>query len=110
MMISGRQQNGVEIVMLSGCFIKSDAPSARRYLSQVIANNAKLIIDMSAVTYIDVSACAAIVFALQAMQARSGKLLLVTNALVQSFIELTRLHSIFDIVPSVDHGLLELAH
>ena len=39
------------------------------------------------------------------MQIKSGRLVLVTSPVVQSLIELTRLHTIFEILPNLPSAL-----
>ena len=65
----------------------------------------KLIIDMEKVTFIDSSGCAVLVAAYKSLQLKPGHLILVTSPAVQSLIELTRLHTIFEILPSQSAAL-----
>ncbi|MEY3760254.1 MAG: hypothetical protein RIR39_1745 [Pseudomonadota bacterium] len=66
----------------------------------------KLVIDMEKVSFIDSSACAVLISAFKGMQLKSGRLVLVTSSEVQSLIELTRLHTIFEISPTQVTALL----
>lgn len=110
MIINERKQNGIDIVELSGRFIMADTVQVRERLNELIAEgDAKLIIDLEKVTFIDSSACAVLISAYKNIQIKSGRLILVTSPVVQSLIELTRLHTIFEILPSVSNaiGVLE---
>lgn len=106
MILHEQKHDDIDIVVLSGRFIMADAPEARERLKDLIDNGTgKLIIDMEKVTFIDSSACAVLISAFKNMQIKSGRLVLVTSPVVQSLIELTRLHTIFEIAPAMPIAL-----
>ena len=101
-----QKHDDIDIVELSGRFIMADAQEVRERLKLLIDKGAgKLIIDMEKVTFIDSSACAVLISAFKSMQIKSGRLVLVTSPNVQSLIELTRLHTIFEISPTLATAL-----
>ena len=84
----------------------ADTPEVRNRLNDMIKEGSgKLIIDLEKVTFIDSSACAVLISAFKNMQIKSGRLVLVTSPVVQSLIELTRLHTIFEILPNLPSAL-----
>jgi anti-sigma B factor antagonist len=102
MILNEQKHNDIDIVLLSGRFIMADTPEVRERLKSLIdEGSGKLIIDMENVTFIDSSACAVLISAFKNMQIKSGRLVLVTSPVVQSLIELTRLHTIFEISPAL---------
>jgi anti-sigma B factor antagonist len=106
MIINVQKQDGIDIVALTGRFVMADSPDVRERLKALIdAGDGKLLIDMEKVSFIDSSACAVLISAFKGMQLRSGRLILVTSPVVQSLIELTRLHTIFEILPSLPAAL-----
>jgi anti-sigma B factor antagonist len=109
MILNERKQNDIDIVELSGRFIMADTVEVRERLNVLIAEGSgKLIIDLEKVTFIDSSACAVLISAYKNMQIKSGRLVLVTSPVVQSLIELTRLHTIFEILPTVSGAITAL--
>ncbi|PPD47194.1 MAG: anti-sigma factor antagonist [Methylobacter sp.] len=101
-MVMNEQKHGdIDIVALSGRFVMADAPEVRERLKALIDDGqGKLVIDMDQVSFIDSSACAVLISAFKAMQLKPGRLVLVTSPVVQALIELTRLHTIFEILPA----------
>ena len=106
MILHEQKHDDIDIVVLSGRFIMADTPEVRERLKSLIdEGSGKLIIDMEKVTFIDSSACAVLISAFKNMQIKSGRLVLVTSPVVQSLIELTRLHTIFEISPALPTAL-----
>jgi anti-sigma B factor antagonist len=106
MILNEQKHDDIDIVELSGRFIMADTPEVRERLKVLIdEGHGKLIIDMEKVTFIDSSACAVLISAFKNMQIKSGRLVLVTSPVVQSLIELTRLHTIFEILPTLPAAL-----
>lgn len=106
-LLEDTQHGDIDIVELSGRFTMADCADIREHIKPIIEKGqGKLIIDMDKVTFIDSSACAVLISAFKGMQLRSGRLILVTNSSVQSLLELTRLHTIFEITPSQPAALL----
>ena len=109
MILNERKQNDIDIVELSGRFIMADTVEVRERLNVLISEGSgELIIDLEKVTFIDSSACAVLISAFKNMQIKSGRLVLVTSPVVQSLIELTRLHTIFEILPTVSGAITAL--
>lgn len=107
MILLEQKHNDINIVELSGRFAMADCSDVRKHLKSLIdEGQGKLVIDMAKVSFIDSSACAVLISAFKGMQLRSGRMILVTSSSVQSLIELTRLHTIFDISPSQSAALL----
>ena len=101
MILHEQKHNDIDVLELSGRFIMADTPEVRNRLNDMIKEGSgKLIIDLEKVTFIDSSACAVLISAFKNMQIKSGRLVLVTSPVVQSLIELTRLHTIFEILPN----------
>lgn len=101
MLINEQKIKDIDIVGLSGRFVMADAPEIRdRLKSLVDEGEGKLLVNMEQVTFMDSSACAVLISAFKAMQLRQGRLVLVTSPVVQSLIELTRLHTVFEILPT----------
>ncbi|MCX7099805.1 MAG: STAS domain-containing protein [Methylococcales bacterium] len=106
MLLHEQKNDDIDIVALSGRFIMANAPETRERLKTLIdQGTGKLIIDLEKVTFIDSSACAVLISAFKNMQIKSGRLILVTSPVVQSLIELTRLHTIFEIAPALPAAL-----
>jgi anti-sigma B factor antagonist len=106
MILHEQKHNDIDIVALSGRFIMADTPEVRERLKSLIdEGSGKLIINMENVTFIDSSACAVLISAFKNMQIKSGRLVLITSPVVQSLIELTRLHTIFEISPAMPTAL-----
>jgi len=106
MILHEQKHDNIDIVVLSGRFIMADTPEVRERLKSLIdEGSGKLIIDMEKVTFIDSSACAVLISAFKNIQIKSGRLVLVTSPVVQSLIELTRLHTIFEISPALPKAI-----
>jgi anti-sigma B factor antagonist len=106
MVINEQKHDDIDLVVLSGRFVMADAPEVRERLKSLIdEGQGKLLIDMEKVSFIDSSACAVLISAYKGMQLKSGRLILVTSPVVQSLIELTRLHTIFEIFPTLPAAL-----
>ncbi|MEI6542759.1 MAG: STAS domain-containing protein [Methylococcales bacterium] len=106
MILHEQKHNDIDVLELSGRFIMADTPEVRNRLNDMIKEGSgKLIIDLEKVTFIDSSACAVLISAFKNMQIKSGRLVLVTSPVVQSLIELTRLHTIFEILPNLPSAL-----
>lgn len=88
-----------EVVRMSARVDAAAADTIRADLMRAIGGeSSRLLIDMSAVTFIDSSGLGVIVTAAKASISRSGSLaLFALPAKVRSLIELTRLHLLFDI-------------
>jgi anti-sigma B factor antagonist len=70
------------------------------------AGGQQLVIDLSQVNFIDSSGLGALLSGFKSANLHSGSLVLAAlQSRVQSMFELTRLHRVFDIFPSVDEAL-----
>jgi anti-sigma B factor antagonist len=110
MVINEQKHDDIDIVALSGRFVMADAPEVRESLKTLIeAGQGKLVVNMESVTFIDSSACAVLISAFKAMQLKTGRLVLVNSPIVQSLIELTRLHTVFEIMPNAEAAIAALS-
>ncbi|UOA09141.1 STAS domain-containing protein [Methylobacter sp. S3L5C] len=110
MILHEQKHNDIDIIELSGRFIMANTAEVRERLKALIdKGSGKLIIDMEKVTFIDSAACAVLISAFKNMKIKSGRLILVNSPIVQSLIELTRLHTIFEILPNLPASLSQLA-
>ncbi|MDD5272363.1 MAG: STAS domain-containing protein [Methylovulum sp.] len=110
MNINEQKQDDIDIVSLSGRFVMAEAPEVRERLKALVdTGQGKLVIDMGEVSFIDSSGCAVLISAFKAMQLKPGRLVLVTSPTVQALIELTRLHTVFEISPNVQTAVIALA-
>ncbi len=106
MILCEQKHDDIDIIELSGRFIMADTPEVNERLKALInEGNGKLIIDMEKVTFLDSSACSVLISAFRTMKTKPGRLILVTSPVVQSLIELTRLHTIFEILPNIPTAL-----
>lgn len=89
----------VDVVELTGRLVVLDAQELREKIVNIIKDgNGKLVIDMQGVSFVDSSGLSVFISALKAMEMRQGRLVLsALTPSVQSLIELTRLHHIFEI-------------
>jgi len=110
MVINERKQDGIDIVVLSGRFVMENAQEVKQRIQSVINDGqGKLLIDMEKITFIDSSAFSVLVSAYKELQLKTGHLVLITSPVVQSLLELTRLHTIFEIMPNQAIALETLA-
>jgi anti-sigma B factor antagonist len=92
-------QEGADIVKLPERLMMADAAGARATLKDIIdQGGGKLILDLSATSFMDSSGLAVIVSALQAARKREGDVYLcgMSNT-VRALFELTRLQTVFQI-------------
>jgi anti-sigma B factor antagonist len=110
MVITEQRQNDIDIIILSGRFVMANAQEVKERLDSLIAQSkSKILIDMEKVTFIDSSAFAVLVSIYKELHSKSGHLVLVTSPVVQSLLELTRLQTIFEIMPNQTVALETLA-
>lgn len=75
-------------------------------LGHLDAEGCQLVLDLSAVSFIDSSGLGALLSGFKAANLRSGRLVLAgLQPRVQSMFELTRLHRVFEIFPSTQAAL-----
>ena len=101
-----RDEGGVAIVQLSGEIDLESSPKVRLALLDCVGSKAGVLVDMSAVTYIDSSGVASLVEAFQNARksdTRFGLAEVSESAL--RVLELARLDKVFSIHPTVADGL-----
>jgi anti-sigma B factor antagonist len=100
------EKQGVSVVVLRGDVDLSSSPEARKLLLASIGENDKLLVDLSAVTYIDSSGIASLVEALQASK-KNGKqfALAAASEPTRRVLELARLDKVFKMYATVDEGI-----
>ena len=101
-----REQQGVSIVSLSGEVDLETSPEARRVLLDCVGQGKPLLVDLSAVTYIDSSGVASLVETYQAARADGGSfaLVMISDA-VRRVLQLARLDKIFSIYDTIEDGI-----
>jgi anti-sigma B factor antagonist len=110
MVINEQKQNDVDIVVLSGRFVMENAQEVKGRIHAIIRDGqGKLLLDIEKVSFIDSTALAVLVSAYKDLQLKAGHLVLITSPVVQSLLELTRLHTIFEIMPNQGVALEILA-
>ncbi|MFK7845578.1 MAG: STAS domain-containing protein [Rhodothermales bacterium] len=94
-----RTTSGVDIVKLPEKLMMANAADARASLKEIVgAGSGKLIIDLADTEFMDSSGLAVLVSCLQAARKKDGDVYLVRmGATVRALIELTRLHTVFQI-------------
>ena len=101
-----RDAGGAAVVTLSGDVDLESSPRVRTALLECVRSKTGVVVDMSAVAYIDSSGVASLVEAFQS--ARKGDTRFVLAAVSDAamrVLELARLDKVFTIVASVDDGL-----
>jgi len=98
MSLPSRTVDGVEVVALAGRLDAASAPEVREQIKEVIhAGIGKVLIDLSAVKFLDSSGISVLVGAMKEASSRGGRIaLLKVPPTVRSLLELTRLHRVFD--------------
>lgn len=101
-----REVNGNLVVMLTGEIDLDRAPAVRRQLLDCVKRQQDVLVDLSAVTYIDSSGIASLVEALQWAKRRGSDLCLVAvSPQALRVFELARLDKVFSIHPTIDAAL-----
>jgi len=105
--IKTRIVDGTTILSPMGEIDLSRAPSLRTHISAVQAKRPRrLIIDLTAVPYMDSSGVATLIEAMQTARRSGGKLVLCAlQEKVRSIFEIARLETVFTIVNTTDEGL-----
>jgi anti-sigma B factor antagonist len=101
-----REVNGNLVVALSGEIDLDRAPAVRRQLLDCVKRQQDVLVDLSAVTYIDSSGIASLVEALQWAKRRGSDLSLVAvSPQALRVFELARLDKVFAIHSDIDAAL-----
>jgi anti-sigma B factor antagonist len=91
------------VISLSGEVDLNESPNVRKLILRSLKNNLNLLIDLSAVEYIDSSGVASLVEGLQTARAQNLKFaLLGVSESAMQVLQLSRLDSVFTIYPSLD--------
>lgn len=94
------------IIALKGDIDLESSPAARELLLSSVARNKNLLVDLSAVTYIDSSGVASLVEALQASRKNGTDFALAAaSESARRVLELARLDKVFTMHDTVDDGL-----
>ncbi len=111
MKINSKEQQGVQVVEVSGDIDFHTSRDLREKFQQILNNKgAKLLVNLKKVNYIDSSGLATFVEALQHVKQSGGKLVLVGLApAVRGVFEIAKLDSIFSLSDSEEKALLTLS-
>ncbi len=103
---SVREEQGAVIACLGGDVDLENSPRARELLLECAGRGKKVLVDLSAVSYIDSSGVASLVEAFQlAKRNRTDFALVSVNTAALRVLELARLDKVFTIHESVSDGL-----
>jgi anti-anti-sigma factor len=101
------QHDGATVIKLAGEIDMNHSPAVHQSLVEVLtAKPARLIIDLTAVSYMDSSGVGILVDALRRMRASNGKLALVAVApRVLSVLQITKLDQFFEMYATLPEAL-----
>ena len=100
------ERNGTVVVALSGDVDLESSPQARRVLLDAVERGRGVLVDLSAVEYVDSSGVASLVEAFQQARKRRAEFALVCVAeSTRRVLELARLDRVFQIYPSLEEAL-----
>ena len=104
---SERTDDGVAIVEIAGELDLYTAPQLKETLLSTLDNGVlSIVVDMTAVNFIDSSALGVLIGAVKRLHTREGRLALVSvDENVNWIFKITGLNSVFDIYPSRDEAL-----
>jgi anti-sigma B factor antagonist len=106
MQYATREQDGYLVVSLAGEIDMSTSPLARQQILDLIGTGRNLLVDLSAVSYIDSSGVASLVEGYQAARKKKLKFgLIAVSEAVMSVLKLARLDQVFPIHASVAERL-----
>lgn len=104
------EREGASVVVFRGEIDLESSPAARRTLLNCFSHTSNVIVDLSAVTYIDSSGVASLVEALQASKKNGSHFsLAAVSEPTRRVLELARLDKVFTIHGSVDEALQKQA-
>jgi anti-sigma B factor antagonist len=105
--VATHRKDHSNILPLAGEIDLHVSPIIRTSLNEMIAKKPKqLVVDLSGVPYIDSAGLAAVMEAMQEVQAYGGKFALAgLQKTVRSVFEMSQLHQVFSIYPDVDAAL-----
>ena len=104
---AGPVQDRSNVLPLKGEIDLHVSPSVTALLDEMIDKKPeRLVVDLSGVTYIDSAGLAALIQAMQKVEAYGGKFLLAgLQETVRSIFEISRLDQVFQIFPDADSAL-----
>lgn len=109
MLIDEQKHDDIDIIILSGRFVMEYAQESKSLIiDNINKGHGKVLINMEKITFMDSSGLAVLIQVYKELQLKSGRLILVTNPVVQSLLELTRMHTIFEILPNQNNALATL--
>jgi len=101
-----REQNDVVVVALEGDVDLQSSPEARKILLECVGRKRPVLVDLSAVNYIDSSGVASLVESLQTARKSGGSLALVAvSEGALRVLQLARLDKVFTICDTIEEGL-----
>ncbi len=101
-----KDENGTTVVTFEGDVDLESSPEARRILLDCLGRTSSLLVDLSAVTYIDSSGIASLVESFQnARKAGRHFALVAVSGSVLSVLRLSRLDKVFTIYDTLEDGL-----
>jgi anti-sigma B factor antagonist len=101
-----RRERGAAIVSLAGDIDLEHSPVAREVLLDCVEREQKVIVDLSAVSYIDSSGVASLVEAFQRSRKKGGAFSLASvNPAALRVLQLARLDKVFSIHATLEEGL-----
>ncbi|MEO5373386.1 MAG: STAS domain-containing protein [Alphaproteobacteria bacterium] len=110
MTCEAQEKNGATVVSLSGEIDLQTSPDVRRFLLKSLSQGKSLVVDMSAVGYIDSSGIASLVEAYQTARKMGLRFALAqVGPSAMRVFQLARLDRVFTIFPSVDAALQDHA-
>jgi anti-sigma B factor antagonist len=100
------EKQGASVVTFTGEIDLESSPAAREILLKCFVSTRKVIVDLSAVSYIDSSGVASLVEALQAAKKNGSQFsIAAASEPTRRVLELARLDKVFTMYNSVDEGL-----
>lgn len=97
------QHNNYTVLQLSGEIDLNESPSARKQILEQVKHNKNLLVDLSAVEYIDSSGVASLVEGFQAARGKQLEFaLLGVSPSAMQVLQLARLDTVFTIYQSLD--------
>ena len=101
-----RNVNGAAVVALTGDVDLQTSPVVRQKLLESLEGNNRVVVDLSAVNYIDSSGVASLVEAFQVSRKKGSSFALASvSAAAMRVLSLARLDKVFTIHPSVEAAL-----
>ena len=101
-----KDENGATVVAFEGDVDLESSPEARKILLDCLGRTSSLLVDLSAVTYIDSSGIASLVESYQKARKAGGHFALVAASdSVLSVLRLSRLDKVFTMYDTLEDGL-----